>query len=57
MLHAGQAMRGQRQVGRIEADAVIGDLLLQGEAKGVATPLLAVVYTRLKAYENARAAG
>lgn len=42
---------------RIEADAVIGDLLRQGEAKGVATPLLAVVYTRLKAYENARAAG
>ncbi|WP_449409767.1 2-dehydropantoate 2-reductase [Methylobacterium komagatae] len=41
--------------GRIEADHVIGDLIARGGAHGVATPMLDLAYTELKAYEARRA--
>ncbi|MFC6792882.1 2-dehydropantoate 2-reductase [Methylobacterium komagatae] len=40
---------------RIEADHVIGDLIARGRAHGVATPMLDLTYTGLKAYEARRA--
>lgn len=36
----------------IEADQIIGDLLARGQKKGVATPLLAALYTHLCVYQN-----
>lgn len=36
---------------RIEADHVIGDLILRAELKGLATPLLRIAHVHLKAYE------
>lgn len=41
--------------GRIEADHVIGDLIARGRAHGVATPMLDLAYTGLRAYEARRA--
>ena len=35
----------------IEADQIIGDLLVRGEAAGVAAPLLAAVYAQLSIYQ------
>jgi 2-dehydropantoate 2-reductase len=40
---------------RVEADQIIGDLVMRGAAKGIATPLLSGVLTRLKIYEQRRA--
>lgn len=42
--------------GPIEADHIVGDLLQRGRARGVATPLLRVVYAHLQAYEARRKA-
>lgn len=39
---------------RIEADHIIGDLLVRAESLGVACPVLLTVYTHLKAYELQR---
>ncbi len=36
----------------IEADQIIGDLLARGQKKGVASPLLAALYTNLTVYQN-----
>ncbi|HEY5225669.1 MAG TPA: 2-dehydropantoate 2-reductase [Methylovirgula sp.] len=41
---------------RIEADQIIGDLLVRGRAKSVETPLLAAVYANLCVYQNRLAA-
>jgi 2-dehydropantoate 2-reductase len=38
----------------IEADQIIGDLVMRGAEKGVAMPLLSAVLTRLKVYEQRR---
>lgn len=35
----------------IEADQIVGDLLARGQAKGLATPLLAIAYTHLAIYQ------
>lgn len=37
---------------RVEADQIIGDLVMRGAEKGIATPLLSAVLTRLKVYEQ-----
>jgi 2-dehydropantoate 2-reductase len=37
--------------GRIEADHVVGDLLTRARTKGIETPMLAIAYCHLKAYE------
>jgi 2-dehydropantoate 2-reductase len=37
---------------RIEADQIVGDLVLRAAARGVATPLLCASLTRLKVYED-----
>jgi 2-dehydropantoate 2-reductase len=42
---------------RVEADQIIGDLVIRGTAKGIAAPLLSAVLTRLKVYERRRAGG
>jgi 2-dehydropantoate 2-reductase len=42
---------------RVEADQIIGDLVMRGAAKGIATPLLSAALTRLKVYEQRRAGG
>ena len=39
---------------RVEADHILGDLIARGAAKAVATPLLRIAYTHLKAYEARR---
>lgn len=39
---------------RIEADHIIGDLLARGDAAGLESPLLRVIYCHLKAYEARR---
>jgi 2-dehydropantoate 2-reductase len=44
-------LRDMENGGRIEGDHVIGDLLERGRAKGVETPLLAIAYCHVKAYE------
>jgi 2-dehydropantoate 2-reductase len=36
----------------IEADQIVGDLLMRGGRAGVATPLLAAAYTHLSVYQN-----
>jgi 2-dehydropantoate 2-reductase len=36
----------------IEADQIVGDLLVRGGGAGVATPLLAAAYTHLSVYQN-----
>jgi 2-dehydropantoate 2-reductase len=38
----------------VEADHVIGDLMVRGDASKVPVPKLRVAYTHLKAYENQR---
>jgi 2-dehydropantoate 2-reductase len=38
----------------VEADQIIGDLVARASEKGIATPLLSAVFTRLKVYEEAR---
>lgn len=50
-------LRDLEHGGRVEADHVIGDLLVRAQAQGVATPLLGLAYTHLKAYEVRRARG
>ena len=40
--------------GRTEADHVVGDLIDRGERAGIATPLMRLAYTHLKAYELRR---
>jgi 2-dehydropantoate 2-reductase len=40
---------------RVEADQIIGDLEMRATEKGIATPLLSAVLTRLKVYEQRRA--
>ena len=40
--------------GRIEADHLQGDMIRRGQALGVSTPLLAVAYCHLQAYQNHR---
>jgi len=37
---------------RVEADQIIGDLVMRAAEKGIATPLLSAVLTRLKVYER-----
>ena len=37
---------------RVEADAIVGDMLRHGQRAGIATPLLQVAYTNLKVYEQ-----
>ncbi|HXY97376.1 MAG TPA: ketopantoate reductase family protein [Steroidobacteraceae bacterium] len=39
----------------VEADQIIGDLVMRAAAKGIATPLLSAVLTRLKVYEERQA--
>jgi 2-dehydropantoate 2-reductase len=39
---------------RVEADQIVGDLVMRAAAKGIATPLLSAVLTRLKVYEQRR---
>jgi 2-dehydropantoate 2-reductase len=39
---------------RVEADQIIGDLVMRATAKAIATPLLSAVLTRLKVYEEGR---
>ena len=38
----------------IEADHVIGDLIVRADTAKVPVPKLRMIYTHLKAYENAR---
>ena len=40
---------------RVEADEIIGDLVMRAAERRIATPLLSAVYTRLKVYEQRRA--
>ena len=40
---------------RVEADQIIGDLVMRGAAKGIATPLLSATLARLKVYEERQA--
>src|SRR6185437_1129039 len=44
--------RDLQQGNRIEADQIIGDLLVRGQAQGVSTPLLAAVHANLCLYQN-----
>jgi 2-dehydropantoate 2-reductase len=44
--------RDLQRGGRIEADQIVGDLLLRGRQSGIATPLLSAVYTHLMVYQN-----
>lgn len=46
--------RDMEQGSRIEADHIIGDLLLRGDKEGFVSPLLRVVYLHLRAYEARR---
>jgi 2-dehydropantoate 2-reductase len=39
---------------RVEADQIVGDLVMRAAAKGIATPLLSAALTRLKVYEQRR---
>lgn len=48
-------MRDLEQGGLIEADHIVGDLLVRGEAAGLDLPVLRVTYAHLKAYEARRA--
>jgi 2-dehydropantoate 2-reductase len=41
----------------IEADQIIGDLLVRGKQAGVATPLVAAAYANLMIYQAARRDG
>jgi len=41
---------------RVEADQIIGDLVMRAAGKGIATPLLSAALTRLKVYEERQAA-
>lgn len=47
-------LRDLEQGHRTEADHILGDLLVHGQAKGVATPLLRAAYCHLKAHELRR---
>jgi ketopantoate reductase len=38
----------------VEADHILGDLLLRAAAHGVQAPLLTAVYAQLSVYQNAR---
>ncbi len=48
-------LRDMEGRGRIESDHVIGDLIARGRTHDLPTPMLAVAYTGLKAYEARRA--
>lgn len=41
---------------RVEADQIIGDLVMRGSERGIATPLLSATLARLKVYEERQAA-
>ena len=47
-------LRDLERGGAVEADHVIGDLLLRGEAAGLELPMLRLAYAHLKAYEVRR---
>jgi 2-dehydropantoate 2-reductase len=47
-------MRDLERGGAVEADHVIGDLLMRGEAAGLELPMLRLAYTHVKAYEARR---
>jgi 2-dehydropantoate 2-reductase len=47
-------MRDLERGGAVEADHVIGDLLMRGEAAGLELRMLRLAYTHLKAYEARR---
>lgn len=40
---------------RVEADQIIGDLVMRGSERGIATPLLSATLARLKVYEERQA--
>jgi 2-dehydropantoate 2-reductase len=40
----------------IEADQIVGDLLVRGRKARLSTPLLAAAYTHLSVYQNRRLA-
>jgi 2-dehydropantoate 2-reductase len=44
--------RDLQKGGKIEADQIVGDLLLRGQKAGLSTPLLAAAYTNLSVYQN-----
>jgi 2-dehydropantoate 2-reductase len=47
--------RDMKSGSRVEADQIIGDLVMRATARGIATPLLAAALTRLKVYEERQA--
>lgn len=49
---AASMLRDLEKGGPVEADHVLGDLIARGERAGVATPLLSLAYTHLKAAEQ-----
>ena len=49
---AASMYRDLQRGNRIEADQIVGDLLLRGKNAGVATPLLAAAYTHLDVYQR-----
>jgi 2-dehydropantoate 2-reductase len=44
--------RDLQKGGKIEADQIVGDLLVRGQKAGLSTPLLAAAYTNLSVYQN-----
>jgi 2-dehydropantoate 2-reductase len=38
----------------VEADAILGDLLVRAHTAGIATPMLATAYLNLKVYQGRR---
>jgi 2-dehydropantoate 2-reductase len=47
--------RDMKSAYRVEADQIIGDLVMRAAGKGIATPLLSAALTRLKVYEERQA--
>jgi len=47
-------LRDIERGGPVEADHIIGDMIRRARAKGVATPLLRLVFSHLQAYEARR---
>jgi 2-dehydropantoate 2-reductase len=41
---------------RVEADHIVGDMIVRGASTGIATPSLRVAYAHLQVYQNARGA-
>ena len=50
----GSMARDSARGNKVEADHIVGDMLARARALGLATPLLRVAYTGLKAYEASR---